>query len=1560
MTRKAESTHARLRAASSLAVAMLLSSSPAYAGDVQVQNVAKGRASFERNGANTIIRAADRTVINYSRFNVPAGAGVQFIQPSATSRVLNRVNSATPSKIDGSITANGRVYLMNRAGVIFGTDSTVKAAGFYAGAANITDEDFTAGIDRFTLGSGDVLNEGRIESDVVGLLGKHVANRGTIVTPGNSGLVAMTAGDGDVMVGEQGGNILVKIAGTGSAPIADSANAPKPGVENTGSIAGKQVSLAAGDIYSLAIRQSGQIKAKDVTIQGGDRNGIVQVGGKIDVSNPNGPGGTVKVLGDKIALSNAKINASGKTAGGTILVGGDYQGGGETPSASATFASPETVLNADATHNGPGGKVVVWSDNSTRYLGSISAKGGANGGKGGLVETSSAFLDVSSARVDVSSPSGKGGTWLLDPSDIFVESDAVVDLILNDPTLLALFQSVGFDFIALPSDGIFNPTGTQSVVRASQINDALNDGISVTLDASKGNSNALNNPGDIFVDAPILKDEAAPGETTPTLTLIGPKGVTLSATSFNDSGTPNDISDDFVDNAFPGGSIQATAGKLNVVLQSNDLAPAAAAGVIPDAVGQITLFGPIRTNGGSVSLEVIAPTTPLRPLGVARIQIGIEEDPVGTFPIGPDLGVPRPTQLVEGGIIDTRAQSGVGGNVTISAPRRISLIASVFTGGGNVDISSTGLLDAESAVVAARAIDTSSTAGSPGGQINLSASGDIQVRQISTTVETGTGGANVEMLADSDRDGRGSFELLPTISTVRLGQGADAPIAPLPQPVVSFIDAGLGTLKIEASDSTVIAGEVRAGGVTITADVVPGSDGIFSQLAGAIDTGTGPIDISASAFLLAGDGIRGGAQFYRSSSGTLQPTMVIVPGANGYVLESTTDAGIRIDADVVVTNQPSEDINSNGLLDVGEDVNSNGLLDASEDVNGNGVRDNVDESALFVPTDLNGNGRIDVTDSDLNGNGQLDPNEDRNFNKILDVGEDLNSNGKLDTNEDANGNLLLDSGEDINLNGKLDTNEFDNNENGQLDTAEDINANGKFDAFEFDDNGNGLLDLDEDRNGNNILDTSEDLNGNGLLDLGEDFNANGGLDTNFSTGLRRLTITGGGGLSDITINGTLGGAAEMVLDAGPGQITVADAIGQFQSSDAPVTSFTATGSVVTVGSVFATGAVVIDASDHIQLGGQDIRITTGDVLSFNKLPRVRDEGGLKATGNPVQLLVPSFSTITDERLLKFDVRESTIPPIIDGAEALRFPIARRGGVVIPSGRFTEPVSPSAGDAVAIETPVASPSTGTSRTAAEVIAGSSPQQTVSTVQSAGVAGSIAAELGKVGVFARELDEKEATEFLVLGRSFYDDASLRFNYRTVLPEEMVIAEGVGSLVNFPIVPGLAVTDVPPQANPEDVRVAANRIPYNAARIAVNRYQELITDPATGELAEEARKNSIRDATTNTWLTYQEQAGDKASGAGYRAYIESNAAQNPEAAATVESLDRLQRTLRAIELLGLTPKELNNAKGVLLRDIRPIEETGMTSDIFEDAVRASGSPATTTAATPVTPATTAPVTP
>src|SRR6185436_12466675 len=108
--------------------------------------------------------------------------------------------------------------------------------------------------------------------------------------------------------------------------------------------------------------------------------------------------------------------ASGATGGGTVRVGGDYQGSNPgVRNATNTQVDAGAKIAADATDLGKGGRVIVWADNITKFAGDISARGGANGGDGGFAEVSGkAFLDFRGG-VNLSATAGRNGLLLLDP-----------------------------------------------------------------------------------------------------------------------------------------------------------------------------------------------------------------------------------------------------------------------------------------------------------------------------------------------------------------------------------------------------------------------------------------------------------------------------------------------------------------------------------------------------------------------------------------------------------------------------------------------------------------------------------------------------------------------------------------------------------------------------------------------------------------------------------------------------------------------------------------------------------------------------------------------------------------------------------------------------------------------------------------------------------------------------------------------------------------------------------------------------------------------------------------
>ena len=89
-------------------------------------------------------------IINWNSFSIASGQTVRFDQLTAGSAVLNRVTGNSASNILGTLQSNGRVFLLNPNGIVFGAGSRVDTAGLLASTLNLSDEDFLTGNYRFS------------------------------------------------------------------------------------------------------------------------------------------------------------------------------------------------------------------------------------------------------------------------------------------------------------------------------------------------------------------------------------------------------------------------------------------------------------------------------------------------------------------------------------------------------------------------------------------------------------------------------------------------------------------------------------------------------------------------------------------------------------------------------------------------------------------------------------------------------------------------------------------------------------------------------------------------------------------------------------------------------------------------------------------------------------------------------------------------------------------------------------------------------------------------------------------------------------------------------------------------------------------------------------------------------------------------------------------------------------------------------------------------------------------------------------------------------------------
>ena len=448
-------------------------------------SVVGGAATISGQGGPAVIvnQSTSSAVINWNTFNIRANESVRFNQPSASSVALNRVTGGLgPSEIMGSLTANGRVFIINRDGILFGPGSVVNTAGFLATTNDIKNADFMAGRYNFNIpGRPDasIVNQGRITATSGGfaaLVAPGVRNSGTITA--TLGTVALASGNsftldmyGDKLitlaVGDSIANKVIDVA-TGR-PLKSLVSNTKSGTLSANGGRVELTAAAARAVVDSVINTKGVIRADSI----GRHNGMIVLNAATGGSKPAGApaqtiklagtisaagrhrgttGGTIVVSGEHIKIANAKIDASGRRGGGKVLIGGDWGGGHPDLSlvnnASAklenyTIATATTVsvdanstINASATGRGNGGKVVLWSDNQTTFAGTIFAGGGKQGGDGGFVEVSSHRLLNYSGTTDTRAPKGTVGTLLLDPENYYVNANGLPPK--SDPTASAI------------------------------------------------------------------------------------------------------------------------------------------------------------------------------------------------------------------------------------------------------------------------------------------------------------------------------------------------------------------------------------------------------------------------------------------------------------------------------------------------------------------------------------------------------------------------------------------------------------------------------------------------------------------------------------------------------------------------------------------------------------------------------------------------------------------------------------------------------------------------------------------------------------------------------------------------------------------------------------------------------------------------------------------------------------------------------------------------------------------------------------------------------------------
>jgi len=399
-----------------LAYAAMINANPsnptAIQGTLTVENI------DEKTYAITV---SEDAYIFWDDFSIAEGELTQFHQPSSQSIVVIEVTTNVPSTILGALKSNGNLFLLNPNGVLVGEHASIDSCGFLASAlpacpCPLIDGEYDVFIQGDSKAS--IVNKGRIkawENDIY-LIGYKIENKG--VVDASNGTVAIAAGH-EVVLNQSNGQKV----GTFPSPI--KYENEDTGIDNSGVIVGTKAELKAdGNSYSIAIHHSGFIDIVGSTAQKAEAYLVTQMGdailsGAIAVENSDGTGGEIQILGENIFLfENANIDASGDKGGGKVLIGADAGQPNPGVVANMTFVDENTSICVDAIEDGDGGKVIIWSDETTSFHGAISACGGENSGRGGIVEISGKKNLDFQGEVSCFAPHGMEGILILQSYDM--------------------------------------------------------------------------------------------------------------------------------------------------------------------------------------------------------------------------------------------------------------------------------------------------------------------------------------------------------------------------------------------------------------------------------------------------------------------------------------------------------------------------------------------------------------------------------------------------------------------------------------------------------------------------------------------------------------------------------------------------------------------------------------------------------------------------------------------------------------------------------------------------------------------------------------------------------------------------------------------------------------------------------------------------------------------------------------------------------------------------------------------------------------------------------------
>ncbi|MBE9124809.1 MULTISPECIES: CHAT domain-containing protein [unclassified Coleofasciculus] len=523
---------------------------------------------------------------SFNQFGLNENQIANFISQPSIQNILGRVIGGDPSIINGLIQVSGgnsNLFLMNPSGIIFGsqaslnvpanfTVTTATGIGFEGGwFSAVGSNEYTNLIGNPNAFQFDILQPGAIINAAnlavpaghnLSLLGGEVINTGTIQSVGGTITLAAVPGTSRVNLSQQGHILTLELQPSNNQSFITPLMLPEL--------------LTGSNVETGLVNNNNAVQTAAGTVIP-TQTGTAIVSGTLDAAaSPNGQGGNVDVFGSQVGfVDQAQVNVSGDTGGGTVRIGGEYMGQGTVPNAQMTVVDSDVVIDADAEVNGNGGRVIVWSDDFTRFWGTITARGGTQAGDGGFVETSGEnLLEAIGGSVDASATNGLPGLWLLDPRNVTITTAA----------------TSGSPF----TGGIFTPPVDDAIISVDEILAALDAGTSVTI--TTGTTGTQD--GNITVAAAIDGLTLSPDNVT--LTLSAANDIFVNAPITNAS-TIHVLNLEFL----AGGNIDVNA---DITTAGGSINFMSSSGLIDTAGGTLNSSSTF-TDGGAITLEALVSIT---------------------------------------------------------------------------------------------------------------------------------------------------------------------------------------------------------------------------------------------------------------------------------------------------------------------------------------------------------------------------------------------------------------------------------------------------------------------------------------------------------------------------------------------------------------------------------------------------------------------------------------------------------------------------------------------------------------------------------------------------------------------------------------------------------------------------------------------------------------------------------------------------------------------------------------------------------------------------------------